>query len=65
MTASGTAARSFHPAARRVTTGPLVDVDADHLDWHGSVAAYREAKHRIFENQEPTDVAVVPPRWRS
>jgi UDP-N-acetylmuramoylalanine--D-glutamate ligase len=43
--------------------GVLINVDADHLDWHGSVAAYREAKHRIFENQEPTDVAVVPPGY--
>ena len=43
--------------------GVLINVDADHLDWHGSVAAYREAKHRIFANQEPTDVAVVPPGY--
>jgi UDP-N-acetylmuramoylalanine--D-glutamate ligase len=40
--------------------GVLLNVDADHLDWHGSVAAYREAKHRIFENQEPGDIAIVP-----
>jgi UDP-N-acetylmuramoylalanine--D-glutamate ligase len=38
----------------------LLNVDADHLDWHGEVAAYREAKHRIFVNQGPDDVAVVP-----
>jgi UDP-N-acetylmuramoylalanine--D-glutamate ligase len=43
--------------------GVLLNVDADHLDWHGSVAAYREAKHRIFENQEPGDVAIVPPGY--
>jgi UDP-N-acetylmuramoylalanine--D-glutamate ligase len=41
----------------------LLNVDADHLDWHGSVAAYREAKHMIFRNQEPSDVAVVPPGY--
>jgi UDP-N-acetylmuramoylalanine--D-glutamate ligase len=44
----------------------LLNVDADHLDWHGSIAAYREAKHKIFQNQEPEDAAVVPPgyeRW--
>jgi UDP-N-acetylmuramoylalanine--D-glutamate ligase len=40
--------------------GVLVNVDADHLDWHGSVAAYREAKHKIFQRQEPDDVAIVP-----
>jgi UDP-N-acetylmuramoylalanine--D-glutamate ligase len=41
----------------------LLNVDADHLDWHGSVAAYREAKQLIFRNQEPSDVAVVPPGY--
>ncbi len=40
--------------------GVLLNVDADHLDWHGSIAAYREAKHKVFQNQEPDDVAVVP-----
>jgi UDP-N-acetylmuramoylalanine--D-glutamate ligase len=43
--------------------GVLVNVDADHLDWHGSIGAYREAKHRIFLNQEPGDLAVVPPGY--
>jgi UDP-N-acetylmuramoylalanine--D-glutamate ligase len=38
----------------------LLNVDADHLDWHGTVAAYREAKHRIFANQGRDDVAIVP-----
>jgi UDP-N-acetylmuramoylalanine--D-glutamate ligase len=43
--------------------GVLINVDADHLDWHGSVAAYREAKNKLFENQEPQDVAIVPPGY--
>ncbi|HEX4718809.1 MAG TPA: UDP-N-acetylmuramoyl-L-alanine--D-glutamate ligase [Thermoleophilaceae bacterium] len=38
----------------------LLNIDADHLDWHGTVAAYRNAKHRIFTNQGPDDVAIVP-----
>ena len=38
----------------------LLNVDADHIDWHGSLAAYREAKHVIFANQGPDDVAIVP-----
>ena len=41
----------------------LLNVDADHLDWHGSVAEYRAAKQRIFANQGPEDVAVVPPGY--
>jgi UDP-N-acetylmuramoylalanine--D-glutamate ligase len=40
--------------------GVLLNVGADHLDWHGTIAAYREAKYKVFQNQEPGDVAVVP-----
>ena len=43
--------------------GVLLNVDADHLDWHGSIAAYREAKHRIFAMQDPDDFAIVPPDY--
>ena len=35
----------FHPVAAGIT-----NVAADHLDWHGTVAAYAAAKARIFEN---------------
>jgi UDP-N-acetylmuramoylalanine--D-glutamate ligase len=38
----------------------LLNLEPDHLDRHGSFAAYSDAKLRIFENQEPDDVAVVP-----
>jgi UDP-N-acetylmuramoylalanine--D-glutamate ligase len=38
----------------------LVNLEADHLDRHGTVEAYRAAKLRVFENQTPEDVAVVP-----
>ncbi|HXV94946.1 MAG TPA: UDP-N-acetylmuramoyl-L-alanine--D-glutamate ligase [Gaiellaceae bacterium] len=38
----------------------LLNVTPDHLDRHGDLAAYRTAKLRIFENQTPDDVAVVP-----
>jgi UDP-N-acetylmuramoylalanine--D-glutamate ligase len=44
---------SFHPRA-----AAIMNVAPDHLDWHGSVAAYAAAKARIFENQEPGDVLV-------
>ncbi len=43
----------FHPAAAAIT-----NVAEDHLDWHGSVTAYRAAKARIFENQDPDDLLV-------
>jgi UDP-N-acetylmuramoylalanine--D-glutamate ligase len=38
----------------------LLNVAPDHLDRHGTFEAYREAKLRLFENQTPEDVAVVP-----
>ena len=38
----------------------LLNLERDHLDRHGTVEAYWAAKRRIFENQGPDDVAVVP-----
>jgi UDP-N-acetylmuramoylalanine--D-glutamate ligase len=38
----------------------LLNVEPDHLDRHGSLEAYRDAKLRIFENQTADDTAVVP-----
>jgi UDP-N-acetylmuramoylalanine--D-glutamate ligase len=37
----------------------LLNTTSDHVDYHGSFAAYRAAKERIFENQTPSDYAVV------
>ena len=39
----GTGAQGFEPAAATV-----LNVTQDHLDWHGSMAAYTQAKARIF-----------------
>ncbi|MFH1104312.1 MAG: UDP-N-acetylmuramoyl-L-alanine--D-glutamate ligase [Actinomycetota bacterium] len=36
----------------------LLNVAPDHLDWHGGWEAYRSAKRRILERQDPTDVVV-------
>ena len=38
----------------------LLNFTPDHLDRHPTLEDYRAAKLRIFENQEPDDVAVVP-----
>ncbi len=38
----------------------LLNLEPDHLDRHGSFEAYRDAKLRVFENQDENDVAVVP-----
>jgi UDP-N-acetylmuramoylalanine--D-glutamate ligase len=38
----------------------LLNVAEDHLDRHGTMDAYLAAKLRIFRNQSPEDVAVLP-----
>jgi UDP-N-acetylmuramoylalanine--D-glutamate ligase len=38
----------------------LLNVTPDHLDRHGTLAAYRAAKLRVFANQGNDDVAVAP-----
>jgi UDP-N-acetylmuramoylalanine--D-glutamate ligase len=42
-------------------TALLLNLSEDHLDRHGTFEAYREAKLRVFANQTPDQVAVVPP----
>jgi UDP-N-acetylmuramoylalanine--D-glutamate ligase len=44
----------FHPRVAAV-----LNVTPDHLDRHGTVARYAEAKARIFANQGPSDCAVL------
>jgi UDP-N-acetylmuramoylalanine--D-glutamate ligase len=38
----------------------LLNVESDHLDRHGTLAAYQGAKLRVFANQRAADVAVAP-----
>jgi UDP-N-acetylmuramoylalanine--D-glutamate ligase len=38
----------------------LLNIAPDHLDRHGTLAAYTEAKLRIFAHQQASDVAVLP-----
>ena len=45
---------NFHPAV-----AILLNVTSDHLDYHGSFAAYRLAKERIFANQSASDIAIL------
>jgi UDP-N-acetylmuramoylalanine--D-glutamate ligase len=42
-------------------TALLLNIAEDHLDRHGTMDAYRDAKLRLFRNQTPEQVAVVPP----
>ncbi len=43
----------FHPSAAAIT-----NVAVDHLDWHGTAHAYRQAKARIYANQKAPDLLV-------
>jgi UDP-N-acetylmuramoylalanine--D-glutamate ligase len=38
----------------------LLNLEEDHLDRHHTFDAYREAKLRVFDDQDPHDVAVLP-----
>ena len=38
----------------------LLNVTPDHLDRHGTLEAYRDAKLRVFAHQQAADVAVLP-----
>ena len=43
----------FHPVAAAIT-----NVAVDHLDWHGSEYAYKQAKARVYGNQTEGDLLV-------
>ena len=40
--------------------GAVTNLAPDHLDWHGSFAAYAAAKARLFANADPTCAWVLP-----
>ena len=45
---------NFRPLVSAIT-----NVTSDHLDWHGSVSNYRNAKFNIFRNQKDNDVTIL------
>jgi UDP-N-acetylmuramoylalanine--D-glutamate ligase len=46
--------RDFHP-----TIALLLNIASDHIDYHGSFAAYRQIKESIFSRQGATDLAIL------
>jgi UDP-N-acetylmuramoylalanine--D-glutamate ligase len=50
---------AFHPAA-----AALLNFSANHLDYHADLEEYLAAKLRLFANQTPADLAVVPEDMR-
>ncbi|MFM7058054.1 MAG: UDP-N-acetylmuramoyl-L-alanine--D-glutamate ligase [Planctomycetota bacterium] len=47
--------RKFRPAIALLT-----NFSPNHLDWHGTLAAYRLAKQSVFSAQTPADCSIVP-----
>jgi UDP-N-acetylmuramoylalanine--D-glutamate ligase len=45
---------TFHP-----TISAILNITPDHLEHHGTMRAYAEAKARIFENQTSPDICVL------
>ena len=43
----------------RANVGVLLNITPDHLDRYSNFAAYRSAKFRVLENQQPSDTAVL------
>ena len=60
------------PAGLEPTAATVLNISQDHLDWHGSMAAYAAAKARIFGSQglmvlnreDPEVMAMLPPPVR-
>ena len=46
--------RYFHPAA-----AALLNITADHLEWHGTFEAYAHAKEKIFAHLEACDTPIL------
>jgi UDP-N-acetylmuramoylalanine--D-glutamate ligase len=46
--------QTFHP-----TISAILNITPDHLEHHGTMKAYADAKARIFENQTPKDVCLL------
>jgi UDP-N-acetylmuramoylalanine--D-glutamate ligase len=46
--------KSFRPAV-----SVLLNISADHMDRYADMQAYVQSKNRIFENQQPEDIAVL------
>ena len=51
--------------AFRPHVGVLLNLEPDHLERHGTMDAYAEAKGRLFRLQAPDDVAVLPGALRN
>ena len=44
----------------RAKAAAWLNLSHDHLDWHGNFQAYASAKSKIWQTQNPDDIAVAP-----
>ncbi len=52
-------------AVFRTDIAVLLNIQPNHLDRHGTFAAYARLKARLFAQQRAEDAALVPPEWRA
>ena len=50
--------RLYNSGSFRADVGVWLNLAEDHLDWHGSMEHYRDAKARVWANQGAEDIAV-------
>ena len=46
------------PCCPTPTAAVLTNFTPNHLDWHGTLSAYADAKRRLFSGQRPADIAI-------
>lgn len=57
---------SYQLADLRVSPGValFLNLFPDHLDRHGTVGRYGQAKKNIFRHQKPGDILITPKKWK-
>lgn len=58
---------SYQLARLRVSPGTalFLNLFPDHLDRHGTVGRYGQAKKNIFRHQKPGDILITPKKWKA
>ena len=57
------AGAAAHRTGSSATPCVFTNLSHDHLDYHGSMAAYLDAKLMLFDGRNGADAQARPPRW--